>query len=305
MLVQRGTLNLGDTIVVGSQIGHIRAMHDDKGNPIESAGPSTPVEIMGLSEVPEGGDVFYEVEDERTARSLVERRREQERESALRTSSRMSLDNLFAQMGTGEMKDLNIIVKADLKGSVEALTSSLEKLSNDEVQVKVIHGAVGAITESDIRLAEVANAIVIGFSVRPAANVPELAEDAGVDIRLYRVIYHATEDIEKAMKGMLEPKYKEVVLGHADVREVFKISGVGAVAGCYVTDGKIVRNSEIRIVRDGIVVHEGRISSLKRFKDDVREVTSGYECGIGIDRFNDIKEGDQFESFEMKEIEPQ
>ncbi len=302
LLVQRGTLNIGDTIVVGSQIGHVRAMHNDKGKPIEAAGPSTPVEVMGLSEVPEGGEVFYEVEDDRTARALVEKRKEQERESALSTSSRMSLDNLFASLGSGEVKELNIIVKADLKGSVEALTSSLEKLSNEEVQVRVIHGAVGAITESDIRLAEVANAIVIGFSVRPAPNVPEMAEATGVDIRLYRVIYHATEDIEKAMKGMLEPEFKEVVLGNATVREVFRISGVGSVAGCYVTNGKIVRNSEIRVVRDGIVIHEGNIDSLRRFKDDVREVAAGYECGIGIARFNDIKEGDQLESFEMQEI---
>lgn len=302
LLVQRGTLSVGDTIVVGSQIGHVRAMHNDKGKPLEAAGPSTPVEVMGLSEVPEGGDVFYEVEDDRTARALVERRKEQERESALSTSSRMSLDNLFASLGSGEVKELNIIVKADLKGSVEALISSLEKLSNEEVQVRVIHGAVGAITESDIRLAEVANAIVIGFSVRPAPNVPELAEASGVDIRLYRVIYHATEDIENAMKGMLEPEFKEVVLGHATVREVFRISGVGSVAGCYVTSGKIVRNSEIRVVRDGIVIHEGNIDSLRRFKDDVREVAAGYECGIGIERFNDIREGDQFESFEVQEI---
>ncbi|HHU07540.1 MAG TPA: translation initiation factor IF-2 [Clostridiaceae bacterium] len=302
LLVQRGTLNVGDTLVVGSQIGHIRAMQNDKGQSIDSAGPSVPVEIMGLSEVPEGGEVFYEVVDERMARALVERRREQERETSLRTSSKMSLDNLFSQIGTGVVKDLNIIVKADLKGSVEALTSSLEKLTNEEVQVKVIHGAVGAITETDIRLAEVSDAIVIGFSVRPAANVLEMAAEAGVDIRLYRVIYHAIEDIEKAMKGMLDPKYKEVVLGHADVREVFKISGVGAIAGCYVTDGKILRNSEIRVVRDGIVIFEGKIESLRRFKDDVREVAAGYECGIGIERFNDIKEGDQFESFEMQEI---
>ncbi len=302
LLVQRGTLSVGDTIVVGSQIGHVRAMHNDKGKVIKSAGPSTPVEVMGLSEVPEGGDVFYEVDNDRTARALVDRRREQEREISLRTSSRMSLENLYAQMGTGEVKDLNIIVKADLKGSVEALTSSLEKLSNEEIQVKVIHGAVGAITETDIRLAEVSDAIVIGFSVRPAANVPDLAEEAGVDIRLYRVIYHAIEDIEKAMKGMLDPEFKEVVLGHADVRDVFKISGVGSIAGCYVTDGKILRNSEIRVVRDGIVIHEGSLDSLRRFKDDVREVASGFECGIGIYRFNDIKVGDQLESFEIQEI---
>lgn len=303
LLVQRGTLNVGDTIVVGSQIGHIRAMQNDKGQPIESAGPSMPVEIMGLSEVPEGGEVFYEVVDERIARALVDRRREQERETSLHTSSKMSLENLYSQMGTGEVKDLNIIVKADLKGSVEALTSSLERLSNDEVQVKVIHGAVGAITETDIRLAEVSNAIVIGFSVRPAANVPEMAEEAGVDIRLYRVIYHAIEDIEKAMKGMLAPVYKEVVLGHATVREVFKVSGAGSIAGCYVTDGKILRNSDIRVVRDGIVIFEGKIDSLRRFKDDVKEVAAGYECGIGIERFNDIKVDDQLESFEMREIQ--
>ena len=217
----------------------------------------------------------------------------------------MSLDNLFAQLEKGEVKDLNIIVKADVQGSVEAVKQSLEKLSNDEVRVQVIHGAVGAVTESDIRLAEVSNAVVIGFNVRPASNVAELAEENNVDIRLYRVIYDAIEDMEKALKGMLAPTFKEQVLGHAEVRDTFRVSGVGTVAGCYVTDGKIMRSSEVRVVRDGIVVHEGKLASLRRFKDDVREVASGYECGIGIERFNDIKLGDVIEAFEMKEIKPE
>ena len=303
MLVQRGTLNVGDTVVVGSIYGHIRAMFNDKGQAIQEAGPSVPVEILGLPEVPEGGEIFYEVDDEKLARTLVASRREQDREQQLSKSSRMSLDNLFAKMAEGDVKDLNIIVKADVMGSVEAVKQSLEKLSNDEVRVSVIHGAVGAVTESDVRLAEVSDAIVIGFNVRPAANVMEIADDVGVDIRLYRVIYNAIEDIEAAMKGLLAPTYKEFILGHADVRETFRVSGVGTVAGCYVTDGKILRSSDVRIVRDGIVVHEGKLASLRRFKDDVREVASGYECGIGIERFNDLKIGDQIEAFEMREIE--
>jgi len=303
VLVQRGTLRTGDTLVTGSIIGHVRAMTDDKGNMVKKAGPSIPVEILGLPEVPEAGELFYAVTDEKVARTLAERRRVQQREQQLRSSSRMSLDTLFSQMAAGEVKDLNIIVKADVQGSVEAVRQSLEKLSGSEVRVKVIHGAVGAITESDIRLAEVSNAIVIGFNVRPAANVADLAKDAGVDVRMYRVIYNAIDDIEAAMKGMLTPKFKETILGHAQVRQVFKVSGVGSIGGCYVTDGKITRSSEVRIVRDGIVIHEGKLASLKRFKDDVREVATGYECGIGIEKFNDIKENDVIEAFEMTEIE--
>ncbi len=303
VLVQRGTLRNGDTLVTGSIVGHVRAMTDDRGQTVKEAGPSVPVELLGLPEVPEAGELFYVVTDDRTARDLVDRRRNEQREQQLRSSSRMSLDTLFSQMAAGEVKDLNIIVKADVQGSVEAVRQSLEKLTSDEVRVNVIHGAVGAVTESDVRLAEVSNAIIIGFNVRPAANVADLAAEAEVDIRLYRVIYNAIEDIEAAMKGMLAPEFKEVVHGHAEVRQVFRVTGVGVVAGCYVTDGKITRSSEVRIVRDGIVVHEGRLASLRRFKDDVREVATGYECGIGIERFNDIKENDVIESFEMKEIE--
>lgn len=303
LLVQRGTLHVGDTLVTGSIIGHIRAMTDERGRQVKEAGPSMPVEVIGFPEVPEAGELFYVVTDDKVARSLVEKRRVQQREQQLRSSSRLSLDSLFSQMESGEIKELNIIVKADVQGSVEAVCQSLEKLSTDEVRIQVIHGAVGAVTESDVRLAEVSNAIIIGFNVRPAANVAELAAEAGVDMRLYRIIYQAIEDIEAAMKGLLAPKLHEVVLGHAEVREVFRISGVGNIAGCYVQDGRIFRSSEVRIVRDGIVVHEGKLSSLRRFKDDVREVVAGYECGIGLERFNDIKEGDIIEAFEMQEVE--
>ncbi|NLW12679.1 MAG: translation initiation factor IF-2 [Clostridiaceae bacterium] len=306
VLVQRGTLRTGDTIVSGSIIGHVRAMTDDKGNQVKKAGPSVPVEILGMPEVPEAGDIFYAVTDERVARSLADKRRSQQRESQLKASSRMSLDTLFSQMAAGEVKDLNLIVKADVQGSVEAVKQSLEKLNESEdkeVRVRIIHGAVGAITEYDIRLAEVSNAIVIGFNVRPAANVADLAKEVGVDLRMYRVIYNAIEDIQAAMKGLLTPQFEEHVLGHAKVRQIFKVSGVGTIAGCYVTDGKILRSSDVRIVRDGIVINEGKLSSLKRFKDDAREVSTGYECGIGIERFNDLKENDVIEAFEMREIE--
>ena len=303
VLVQRGTLRTGDTLVTGSIIGNVRAMADDKGNMVKKAGPSIPVEILGLPEVPEAGEIFYAVTDDKVARVLADKRRIQQREKQLKASSHVSLDTLFSKLAAGEVKDLNIIVKADVQGSVEAVRQSLEKIGNEEVRVKVIHGAVGAITESDIRLAEVSNAIVIGFNVRPAANVSDLAKETNVDVRLYRVIYNAIEDVESAMKGMLAPKFKENVLGHAEVRQVFKVTGVGTIAGCYVTDGKIVRAAEVRVVRDGIVIHEGKLASLKRFKDDAKEVATGYECGMGIDRFNDIKEGDVFEAFEMQEIE--
>lgn len=306
VLVQRGTLRTGDTIVTGSIIGHVRAMSDDKGSQVKVAGPSVPVEILGMPEVPEAGDIFYAVTDDKVARSLADKRKSQQREQQLRSSSRMSLDTLFSQMASGEVKDLNIIIKADVQGSVEAVRQSLEKLNESEdkeVRVRVVHGAVGAITESDIRLAEVSNAIVIGFNVRPAVNVADLAKEIGVDLRMYRVIYNAIEDIQAAMKGLLAPQYEENVLGHAQVRQTFKVSGIGTIAGCYVTDGKILRSSEVRIVRDGIVIHEGKLSSLKRFKDDAREVSTGYECGIGIERFNDLKENDVIEAFEMKEIE--
>jgi len=302
MLVQRGTLKLGDSVVTGTTVGRIRAMVDDTGRRIKAAGPSTPVEVLGLPDVPEAGEIFYAIEDEKVAKHLAEKRKEELRERQLKATAKVSLDDLFNQIKEGKVKELNIIVKADVQGSVEALKQSLEKLSNDEVRIKIIHGAVGAINESDVTLAQVSNAIIIGFNVRPGANVAEAAENANVDIRLYRVIYDAIDDIKAAMKGMLEPTYKEVVQGHAEVRQIFKVSSVGTIAGCYVTDGKIVRNSEARLIRNGIVVYEGKLASLKRFKDDVREVAQGYECGMSLERFNDIKEGDIIESYVMEEI---
>mgnify|MGYP000377096741 CR=1 FL=1 len=301
VLVQNGTLHVGDFIVVGTCYGRVRAMLDDHGRRIKSALPSTPVEITGLNEVPEGGDIFYVVDDERAAKNVVESRKAKQK-AEKQAANKVSLDALFAQIKEGNVKDLNIIVKADVQGSVEALKQSLEKLSNEEVRVKVIHGAVGAVTDSDVMLAAASNAIIVGFNVRPAAGVMESAAMNKVDVRLYRIIYEAIEEIEAAMKGMLEPKFKEVILGHAEVRQVFKISGAGTIAGCFVTDGKIQRNSQVRIVRDGIVVHDGSLSSLKRFKDDVREVLANYECGMGIEKFNDIKVGDVIECYIMEEI---
>ncbi len=302
VLVQRGTLKAGDSIVTGTIVGRIRTMLDDKGKTAKEAGPSIPVEITGMPEVPEAGEIFYAVENERVARSLAERRRVDEREQQLSASAKMSLDTLFAQMESGVVKDLNIIVKADVQGSVEAVTQSLQKLSSDEVRINIIHGAVGTINESDLRLAEVSNAIVIGFNVRPPANVSEMAKEVGIDVRLYRVIYEAIEEIESAMKGMLDKKFEEVVLGHVEIRQIFKVSGIGTIGGAYVTDGKITRNSQVRLLREGIIIHEGKLASLKRFKDDVREVATGYECGISIEKYNDIKEGDIIEAFEMREI---
>jgi len=302
LLVQRGTVNVGDTVVAGNVVGHIRAMTDSRGRRIKKAGPSIPVEITGLPEVPESGDIFYIVEDEKLAKQLVEKRKTKKREDTLRASSRVTLDALFDKISAGEVKELNIIVKADVQGSVEAVKQSLEKISNEEVKVKVIHGAVGAITESDVMLSQVSNAIIIGFNVRPEATAKAVAEREGVDIRLYSVIYSAIEDITAAMKGMLAPKFKEVVTGHAEVRQTFKISSVGTIAGCYITDGKITRNSDVRLVRDGIVVFEGKLASLKREKDDVKEVNEGYECGMGIEKYNDIKIGDVIEGFMQEEI---
>ena len=302
VLVQRGTLNVGDSIVTGTTVGRIRAMVDDKGNAVKSAGPSTPVEILGLPDVPEAGELFYAIKDEKIARQLAEKRKFKQKEEHMKTTSKVSLDDLFKQIKEGKVKDLNIIVKADVQGSVEAVKQSLEKLTNDEVRVNIIHGGVGAITESDVTLAGVSNAIIIGFNVRPGPNVAEAAENAGVDMRLYRVIYNAIEDIQAAMKGMLEPTFKEVVLGHTEVRQIFKVSGIGTIAGCYVTDGKIVRNSDVRVIRDGIVVHEGKLASLKRFKDDAKEVLQGFECGLSIEKFNDIKESDVIESYTMEEV---
>ena len=303
MLVQRGTLDVGDTIIVGSSIGRIRTMTNDKGKKVKTAGPSTPVEITGLTTVPNAGDIFYEVKDEKTAKHLIERRRVQEREKELSTNSMVTLDDLFNQIEEGKLKQLNLIVKADVQGSVEAVKSSLEKLSNDEVRVKVIHSNVGAITETDVTLAKVSNAIIIGFNVRPDVLAKQEAEKDDVEIKLYSVIYNAIEDVEQAMKGMLDPEFKEVIIGNAEVRQVFKVSNVGTIAGCYVTDGKIARNSIVRVIRDNVVLHEGKLISLKRFKDDAKEVAYGYECGVQIEDWNDIQEGDIIEAHIMEEIE--
>ena len=303
ILVQNGTLKAGDTVVVGTSFGHIRAMFDDKGKAVKKAGPSVPVEILGLDSVPEGGEVFYAVDDERMAKQVIEARKQKLKEERLTQSNVVTLDDFFNKVQEGQIKDLNIIIKADVNGSVEAVKQSLEKLSNDEVRINVVHAGVGAIRESDVMLAYTSNAIIVGFNVRPDAGATASAEAQGVDIRLYRVIYTAIEEIEAAMKGMLDPTYKEEVTGHAEIRQTFKVSGVGTIAGCYVTDGTITRNTQVRIVRDGIVIHEGELASLKRFKDDVKEVNSGYECGLSIERFNDIKEGDVVEGFKMVEIE--
>ena len=302
MLVQRGTLDVGDTIVVGSSIGRIRSMIDDKGKKVRKAGPSTPVEIMGLTEVPQAGDIFYEVKDERTAKHLIEKRKRQEREKAMNAMSKVTLDNLFSQMEAGDLKVLNLIVKADVQGSVEAIKQSMEKLENEEVKVKVIHAAAGAVTESDVTLAKVSNAIIIAFNVRPMPNAKSMAEKEEVEIKQYSVIYQAIEDVESAMKGMLAPKYEEHIIGNAEVRQTFKISNVGTIAGAYVLDGKLERNAGVRVLRDNVVIHDGKLASLKRFKDDAKEVAKGYECGIQIEKYNDIKEGDIIEAYIMEEI---
>ena len=302
ILVQNGTLHIGDSIVAGTTFGKVRAMTDDKGRRIKHAGPSIPVEVIGLSDVPDAGDIMYAVEDDKLAKQVSEERKDKLKEQQIKVTSRTSLDELFSQLKEGEVKDLNLIIKADVQGSVEAVRQALEKLTNDQVRVRSIHGGVGAITESDVMLATASNAIIIGFNVRPSTNALELAEKEVVDIRTYRIIYNAIEDIEAAMKGMLDPVFKEIVIGHASVRVPFKVTGAGTIAGSYVTDGKITRNAEVRVVRDGIVVHEGKIDSLKRFKDDVREVATNYECGIGLDSFNDIKEGDVIEAFIQEEI---
>lgn len=302
VLVQNGTLNIGDIIIAGTASGRIRAMIDDKGLRVKKARPSMPVEIQGLSDVPKAGDIFHCVEDERLARHVAEKRRIKERDVQIGTSSRVSLDDLFNQIQLGKVKDLNIIVKADVQGSVEALRQSLEKVSNEEVRVRIIHGGAGAINESDVMLASASNAIIIGFNVRPEPSASSVAEREKVDIRLYRVIYNAIEDVESAMKGMLAPIYKEVVLGHAEVRTLFKVSSVGTIAGSYILDGKITRHCEVRLIRDGIVIFEGTLSTLKRFKDDAKEVAAGYECGITLEKFNDLKEGDIIEGFIMEEI---
>lgn len=301
VLVQNGTLKIGDIIVAGTCVGRVRAMTDDRGIRVKKAGPSVPVEITGLDDVPTGGDIFNCVSDERLARELVGQRKDKQKEEQFNSQTKVTLDNLFDQMQLGEVKELKVIVKADVQGSVEAVKQSLLKLSNDEVRVNVIHGAVGAVSESDVMLANASNAIIVGFNVRPDPVAAENAERDGVDLRLYRIIYDCIEEIESAMKGMLAPKFREVQLGRAECRQVYKISNVGTVAGSYVVSGKIVRNAEIRVVRDGIVIAEDKMSSLKRFKDDVKEVAQGYECGIGLEHFNDIKEGDIFEAFIIEE----
>ena len=304
LLVQNGTLKQGDVIIAGTAVGRVRVMTDDKGRTVKTAGPSIPVEITGLADVPAPGDEFNAVSDERMARELVEQRRQAEKDAAAKLNTKVTLDNLFAKMQEGEMKELNLIVKADVQGSAEALKASLLKLSNDEVRVKVIHAGVGAVNESDILLASTANAIVIGFNVRPDAAAQASAARARVDVRMYRVIYDAIDEIEAALKGMLAPKYKETVIGHAEVRQTYKVSAVGTVAGCYVKDGRVSRDAQVRILRDNVVLHQGTVGSLQRFKDSVKEVAAGYECGMSIEKFNDIKEGDVFECFVMEEIKP-
>ena len=302
LLVQNGTLRKGDLIIAGTAVGHVRVMTDDKGRAITEAGPSIPVEITGLAETPAPGDEFNAGADERMARQLVEQRKQAEKDAAAQLQSKVTLDNLFAKMQEGEMKELKLIVKADVQGSAEAVKASLEKLANEEVRVRVIHAAVGAINESDILLASTSNAIIIGFNVRPDAAAAVSAQRASVDMRMYRVIYDAIEEIEAAMKGMLAPKFREAIIGHAEVRQTYKVSSIGTIAGCYVKDGKITRDAQVRVLRDNIVIYEGKLGSLQRFKDSVKEVASNYECGMSIEKFNDIKEGDIFECFIMEEI---
>ncbi len=302
ILVQRGTLDEGDTIVVGKSIGRIRAMKNDKGQKVKKAGPSTPVEVMGLTEVPEAGDTFYEVKDEKMAKHLIERRKRQEREQALAETNKVTLNNLFEKMESENLKQLNIIVKADVQGTAQALKQSLEKLSNDEVKVKVIHAVAGAVTESDVQLAKAGKCIIIAFNVRPVNTAKDMAEKQNVEIKQYSVIYQAIEDVEAAMKGMLDPVYEEKIIGNAIVRQTFKVSGVGTIAGAYVSDGKIERNAGVRVIRENVVIHDGKLISLKRFKDDVKEVTKGYECGLQIEGYNDVKEDDVLEFYVMEEV---
>ena len=302
LLVQRGTLDVGDTIVVGSSIGRIRAMRNYKGQKVKKAGPSMPVEVMGLTEVPEAGETFYEVKDEKMAKHLIERRKRQAREKSINQVNKVTLDNLFSQMEEGKLKQLNLIIKADVQGTVEAVKQSMEKLSNEEVRVKVIHSAVGAVTESDVTLANVSNAIIIAFNVRPVPTAKIQAEKDNVEIKQYSVIYQAIEDVETAMKGMLDPKYVEKLIGTAEIRQTFRISSVGTIGGAFVLTGKIERNAGVRVIRDEVVIHEGKLASLKRFKDDAKEVNKGFECGMQIENYNDIKEGDIIEAFIMEEV---
>ncbi len=301
LLVQNGTLNQGDVIIAGTAVGRVRVMTNDKGKTVKKAGPSVPVEITGLAEVPSAGDTFNAVEDERLARELVEKRKHEAKQEQFNAYRKVTLDNLFSQIADGEIKELPVIVKADVQGSVEAVKQSLEKLSNDEVRVRVIHGAVGAVKESDVMLASASNAIIVGFNVRPDPVATETASRDGVDIRLYRIIYDAIEEITTAMKGMLAPKFRDVELGRVEVRQVYKISNVGMVAGSYVLNGKVTRGCQVRVVRDGIIIADDKISGLKRFKDDAKEVAEGYECGISLDKFSDVKEGDIFEAYTVEE----
>ena len=302
LLIQNGTLNVGDSILVGTTYGRIRAMFDDMGKKIKSAGPSIPVEILGLSEVPAAGDRFIVCKNEKTARNMADLRKQKIKADSHQASTRVSLEDLYSQIQEGKVKELAIVVKADVQGSVEAIRQSLEKLSTDDVKVRVIHGAVGAITETDVTLAAASNALIIGFNVRPDGNATVQSEKENIEIKTYRIIYDAIEDVKTAMIGMLDPEYKEVVNGKAEVRMTYKISNVGTIAGCYVIDGKIVRNSEVRVIRDGIVIFESTLASLKRFKDDAKEVAKGYECGLSVEKFNDLKEGDIIESFTMEAI---
>jgi translation initiation factor IF-2 len=302
VLVQNGTLRVGDIVVAGTSYGRVRAMINDRGRRVKEAPPSCPVEILGLNEVPSAGDLFVVYDDERKARQLVEKRLAKQKQELLGAQNRVTLEDLYKQIQEGEVKELNLIIKADVQGSVEALAGALEKIDIEGVRVHIIHKAVGAITESDILLATASNAIVIGFNVRPEANAAKMAESEKVDIRLYRVIYDAIDEIESALKGMLDPEYREVVVGRAEVRQIFKVSKIGTIAGCYVTDGKIARNHDARVIRDGIVIYEGKFDSLKRYKDDVREVAAGFECGLTLERFNDIKEGDIIEAFVMEPV---
>lgn len=302
ILVQNGTLEVGDFVIVGTTQGRVRAMQDDKGRSLKKALPSCPVEIIGLSEVPQAGDILQAVEDEKLAKQITSERTIIKREETINQRARISLEDLFTQIKQGEVRELNIIIKADVQGSIEALKQSLEKLSNEEVRVNIIQQGVGAITETDVMLAAASNAIIIGFNVRPDTNTRKAAENQQIDIRLYRVIYNAIEDVKAALSGLLKPEIRELILGRAEVRTTFKVPKVGVIAGCYVVEGKIIRNAQVRLIRDGIIVHEGAISSLKRFKDDVREVTSGYECGIGLEKFNDIHDGDIIEAFTFEEI---
>ena len=301
IIVQLGTLHTGDNIISGTTMGRVRAMFDDKGRRVKSAGPSIPVEVLGFDDVPVAGDIMH-AGTEKMIKSVAEERKSNEKLSNMKAASNVTLGDLFSKINEGQLKTLNLIIKTDVQGSLEALKVSLAKISNEEVKVSPIHGGVGAINENDVMLARASNAIIIGFNVRPDANAKATAEAEGVDIRLYRIIYDAVDDITKAMKGMLAPKFREAIIGHAEVRQTYKVSAIGTIAGCYVKDGKITRDASVRVLRDNIVIHEGKLGSLQRFKDAVKEVAAGYECGMSIEKFNDIKEGDIFECFVMEQI---